>query len=54
VVPLNLRLAELPPTGCKYPYGDAGDFKFCGHPKMEKMPYCLAHCALCYRPDPLR
>src|SRR5258705_12556454 len=34
---------------------DDGGYLFCGHPKMVKnLPYCSAHCALCYRADPLR
>lgn len=36
VVPLNLSLAELAANGCRYPYGDSGDFTFCGHQRVEK------------------
>jgi hypothetical protein len=51
VVPLMVTLAERAPNGCAYPYGESGDYRFCGHPRVEKQPYCQPHCDLCYRPD---
>jgi GcrA cell cycle regulator len=37
---------------CHYPYGDAGNFRFCGLKKMDgKSPYCPEHCAIAYRPS---
>jgi GcrA cell cycle regulator len=46
VVPLNVRLLDLNPNDCRYPYGD-GPFTFCGHPAIEGNAYCLSHLALC-------
>jgi hypothetical protein len=50
VAPRLALLTELGPNDCHYPYGESGDFRFCGHPKMTGKPYCRAHCCLCYRP----
>lgn len=34
---------------CKYPHGDT-DFRFCGLPALENLPYCKRHCQIAYRP----
>jgi hypothetical protein len=49
--PLMVTLAERAPNGCAYPYGDSGNYRFCGHPRVEKQPYCQPHLDICYRPD---
>lgn len=48
VVPLLLPLDELPYDGCRYPYGDSGNYIFCGNPKAPTGPYCQPHAALAY------
>jgi hypothetical protein len=50
VVPLLVTLVERAPNGCAYPYGDAGDYRFCGHDRIAGKPYCGPHCAIAYRP----
>jgi hypothetical protein len=56
VKPLLVALIDLPSNGCKYPYGDAGYYRFCGLSRMmSSNPYCQPHMALSYRPpDELR
>jgi GcrA cell cycle regulator len=47
IEPLNLDLLDLNSNDCRYPYGDAAPFRFCGHPAIEGKAYCLSHLALC-------
>lgn len=47
IAPKHVTLLELG-SGCKYPYGD-GPFTFCGHPRLDGLPYCLPHQALCWK-----
>jgi GcrA cell cycle regulator len=51
-----LTLAQLGHDDCKWPYGDPSkeDFRYCGHARIESMPYCLAHCRMAYEPRPRR
>lgn len=42
VVPLHLKLSDLPLGACHWPYGD-GPFTFCGHTVLPEQPYCRAH-----------
>jgi hypothetical protein len=61
VDPLLLTFAELPESGCKYPYGNGepADFRFCGHPRLTyqrngldaKSAYCGAHFGITLRQD---
>jgi hypothetical protein len=52
VVPRMVPLVDLKFNECHYPYGDAGNFRFCGLKKMDgKSPYCPEHCAIAYRPS---
>jgi hypothetical protein len=50
VTPLMVTLVERAPDGCAYPYGDSGDYRFCGLLKAAGKPYCSAHCEIAYRP----
>lgn len=47
VVPLHVSLLELRPGQCRYPFGDAAPFSFCGCQVKPGKPYCSAHAALC-------
>jgi hypothetical protein len=49
VIPLNKRLEDLGNYDCKFPYGDAAPYLFCGHAFSpgSKLPYCDKHFELC-------
>lgn len=51
VVPLHLSLEELTSKTCRWPYGEAAPFTFCGCEKIDGGPYCHAHDDLS-KPDP--
>jgi GcrA cell cycle regulator len=42
VVPQNIRLLDLKPDQCRWPYGEAAPFTFCGHPVVHGS-YCAPH-----------
>lgn len=49
VAPLNLRLLDLKPLQCRWPYGDGSDrdpYRFCGHPMFDGSSYCIHHAFL--------
>jgi GcrA cell cycle regulator len=46
VIPLHLPLADLKPHDCRYPFGDAAPFSFCGHGRMAGSSYCFEHLCL--------
>jgi hypothetical protein len=51
VTPRLVPLIELRINDCRYPYDSEGGYLFCGLPKVEgRLPYCQAHCNLCYQP----
>ena len=46
IVPRHLRLVDLEPGDCRYPYGgdEEGEaITFCGHPRREGSSYCAPH-----------
>lgn len=47
--PLMLTFDELNRDDCKYPFGDS-EFRFCGLPAIEGLPYCLGCSKIAYRP----
>lgn len=46
---LDLALDDLKPGQCRFPYGDAAPFKFCGHQTCDGS-YCEPHYHFCHRP----
>jgi hypothetical protein len=44
---LGLMLYELEPDECRYPYGEAPPFTFCGHAVDRGSSYCPFHRRLC-------
>lgn len=50
IVPLNLSLNDLTDATCKWPYGEAAPYLFCGHQTKITTPYCPSHLALAYPP----
>ena len=44
----TVTLLDLQPDQCRYPYGDAGAFRFCGQPRRDGSSYCAKHHAICY------
>ena len=46
----HLRLDELEPADCRYPYGDGPEFTFCGLRRWENSSYCGYHARLVYKP----
>jgi GcrA cell cycle regulator len=45
-------LLELSEERCRWPISTPGaaDFRFCGNPPVEGLPYCAGHTRLAYRP----
>ena len=45
-------LLELSDARCRWPISTPGadDFRFCGNPPVEGLPYCAGHTRLAYRP----
>jgi len=45
-------LLELSEQRCRWPISTPGavDFRFCGNPPLEGVPYCAGHARLAYRP----
>lgn len=46
IVPRHLRLVDLEPADCRYPYGgdEEGEaITFCGHPRRQGSSYCTPH-----------
>lgn len=46
IVPRHLRLVDLEPGDCRYPYGgdEEGEaITFCGHPRRQGSSYCTPH-----------
>lgn len=50
VVPLNISLFELTDATCKWPYGDAAPYAFCGNPTWVGSSYCECHASLSIGP----
>lgn len=50
VVPLHIGLADLNESTCKWPFGTATPYTFCGHASLGGLPYCEAHSRIAYRP----
>jgi GcrA cell cycle regulator len=48
--PRNLSFEDLGTAHCRYPFGDAAPYLYCGHQRYEDLPYCAAHCRVCYVP----
>lgn len=46
VVPLHIGLDDLTTTTCRWPFGDASPFTFCGCRVYRDGPYCAPHRAL--------
>ena len=46
-------LLELSDARCRWPISTPGaeDFRFCGNPPVEGLPYCAGHTRLAYRPS---
>lgn len=51
--PLHINLLELTGSTCKFPFGVAAPFTFCGHATAVG-PYCTLHARLCYAPPAAR
>jgi GcrA cell cycle regulator len=49
IAPRHIALTDLAPADCRYPYGEAVPFTFCGHPKLADSSYCAPHFWLCHR-----
>lgn len=47
VEPRHIKLLDLEPNDCRYPYGDH-EVTFCGHPQANGSSYCLKHFDLCW------
>lgn len=45
VIPAHKRITidKLENHHCRWPYGDAGNFHFCGKQKVDGLPYCEGH-----------
>ena len=46
IAPRHLRLVDLEPADCRYPYGgdEEGEaITFCGHPRRQGSSYCTPH-----------
>ncbi|THD68313.1 MAG: GcrA-like regulator [Bradyrhizobium sp.] len=45
-------LLELSKERCRWPISTPGadDFRFCGNPPVEGLPYCAGHTRIAYRP----
>jgi GcrA cell cycle regulator len=51
MAPGTLTLLELGPDDCRYPFGEAAPYLFCGEPREhEETSYCPLHTALCQKP----
>ncbi len=49
--PLHLTLQDLEPGQCRFPFGDAAPYTFCGCPvHADGKPYCAEHHALTHQP----
>lgn len=48
---LGVALLDLEPEMCRWPIGEDGEHRFCGHPRdNQAVPYCTAHKAIAYVP----
>lgn len=47
VDPIHVKLLDLEPHQCRYPYGDTPDITFCGHQVFAGFSYCASHFWLC-------
>ena len=49
---LVVRLSNLAPNTCRYPFGhpDEPGFRFCDKKAEPGRPYCLDHCDIVYQP----
>lgn len=47
VDPIHVKLLDLEPHQCRYPYGDTPDITFCGHQVFAGFSYCAPHFFLC-------
>ena len=50
VVPLHVGLSDLTESTCKWPFGTATPYTFCGHASVGGLPYCAAHARIAYQP----
>lgn len=46
IVPHNISIYELTDATCKWPYGSAAPYEFCGCKTYPGFPYCAEHAAL--------
>lgn len=49
----ELRLLDLEPHHCRWPYGDRAPYHFCGSRKVPGLPYCPAHAVRAFDLDKL-
>ena len=49
-------MLDLKPHHCRWPLNNAlgGEYYFCGDQRQSGKPYCEAHTALAYQPNPRR
>ena len=50
VDPLLLSIMDLKSEHCRWPYGEAGSIKYCGHQTLNMQSYCGAHYRMSYQP----
>lgn len=50
----QVTIYQLTDHICKYPYGDAVPYTYCGHDAKENSPYCEYHSGLCFNDPPPR
>lgn len=49
-LPLHVSLSELTESTCKWPFGTATPYTFCGAASLGGLPYCAAHSRIAYQP----
>ena len=50
VEPLLLSIMDLKTNHCRWPYGEAGAIKYCGHQAVSEQSYCHPHYCMSYQP----
>ena len=55
-VPGKLKLIDLLPNSCRWPFGDPKsiDFGFCGRTRVDRFPYCAEHVKDAYQPPQVK
>lgn len=43
-------LLDLGPMDCRWPSGHHQIVFICGQQRVDKLPYCVCHCRIAYRP----